>query len=515
MFARVYSGALQGVDAYRVEVEVDCCGGIGQINIVGLPGAAVKESQERVRSAIKSCDHLLPPAKKWVVNLAPADTRKEGPAYDLPIAAGLLVSVGYLPAHNLSKFWMVGELGLDGSVRPVSGVLSMAICARDMGAEGIIVPEDNGAEAALVDGIKVYPVSHLQEALNILECPENGRVVCGTTRNRYKAMASNAVLDCDFREVKGQSKPKGAMMIVAAGRHNVLMVGPPGSGKSMLAERLPGIMPPLEYEEAVELTKLYSIAREVDKANGLILSRPFRAPHHSASIMGLIGGGHTPRPGEISLSHYGILFMDEFTEFPRTHLDSLRQPLESARVTISRAMQTLTFPASFILVAACNPCPCGFKNDIGGQTCICTAGQALRYWSKVSGPILDRIDMQVEVKRLKEHELLIQPPLQEGSKVMRDRVYAAVERQKQRNVFNGKFVYNAHLKHKQIDKVCQMSADVKGALVRLAHRGGFSVRAYDRCIRMARTIADLNGHENIEMGDIGEAISYRTLNLGI
>lgn len=513
MFARVYSGALAGVDAYRVEVEVDCCGGIGQINIVGLPGAAVKESQERVRSAIKSCDYLLPPAKKWVVNLAPADTRKEGPLYDMPIAAGLLASIGYIPAGNLSKIWMVGELSLNGAVRPVSGVLSMTICARDSGAEGIIVPEDNGAEAALVDGIKVFPVSHLQEALNILQRPESGKVFYGTTKHRYKTMASNVVSDLDFADVKGQSLAKTAMTMAAAGRHNMIMIGPPGSGKSMLAERLPGIMPPLEYEEAVELTKLYSVAKEVDKKNGLVVSRPFRAPHHSASIHGLVGGGVVPRPGEISLSHYGILFMDEFTEFPRTHIDSLRQPLETNRVTISRSMQTLTFPASFVLIAACNPCPCGFKNDTV-QSCICTSGQAMRYWSKVSGPILDRIDMRVEVRRLAQNDLLVQPAPHERTKWMKERVFAAIARQKERNIFDGKFVYNANLKHRQIDKVCQLTADLKSELVKAAHKYAFSVRAYDRVIRMSRTIADLRGNENIDRVDLNQALSFRTLNFG-
>ncbi|MCW5821154.1 MAG: YifB family Mg chelatase-like AAA ATPase [Cyanobacteria bacterium TGS_CYA1] len=514
MFARVYSGALAGVDAYRVEVEVDCCGGIGQVNIVGLPGAAVKESQERVRSAIKSCDYLLPPAKKWVVNLAPADTRKEGPAYDMPIAAGMLASIGYIPAHNLSKIWMVGELSLNGNVRPVSGVLSMTICAREMGAEGIIVPEDNGAEAALVEGIKVYPVSHLQEALNVLERPENGKVFWGTTKHRYKSMVSDVVSDLDFRDVKGQSLAKTALMIAAAGRHNLLMIGPPGSGKSMLAERLPGIMPPLEYEEAVELTKLYSVAREVNKANALVVNRPFRAPHHSASIMGLVGGGAVPRPGEISLSHYGILFMDEFTEFPRTHLDSLRQPLETSKVTISRAMQTLTFPAAFVLIAACNPCPCGYKNDTV-QSCICTPGQAMRYWSKVSGPILDRIDMRVEVKRLSQNDMLVQPAMHERTKWMRETVQAAIERQRNRNIFDGKFVYNANLNHRQMEKVCAMPADLKSYLVSSAHKFAFSVRAYDRVIRMSRTIADLKGHDEIEKLDVCEALGYRTQNFGI
>jgi len=514
MFARVYSGALSGVDAYRVEVEVDCCGGIGQVNIVGLPGAAVKESQERVRSAIKSCDYLLPPAKKWVVNMAPADTRKEGPAYDMPIAAGMLASIGYIPSHNLSKIWMVGELSLNGNVRPVSGVLSMTLCARESGAEGIIVPEDNGAEAALVEGIKVYPVAHLQEALNVLERPENGKVFYGTTKHNYKLMVSDAVSELDFRDVKGQSKAKHALMMAAAGRHNLLMIGPPGSGKSMLAERLPDIMPPLEYDEAVELTKLYSIAREVNKSNALVVTRPFRAPHHSASIMGLVGGGAVPKPGEISLSHFGILFMDEFTEFPRTHLDSLRQPLETSKVTISRAMQTLTFPAAFVLIAACNPCPCGYRNDIV-QACICSSGQAMRYWSKVSGPILDRIDMRVEVKRLAQNELLVQPPKQERTKWMKEKVLRAIERQRSRNIFNGKFVYNSNLTNRQIEKVCFMPADLKSYLVSAAHKYAFSVRAYDRVIRMSRTIADLNGNENIEKVDVCEALGYRTLNFGI
>lgn len=515
MFSRVLSGGLMGVDSYKLEVEVDCCGGIGQIQVVGLPDAAVKESQERVRSAIKACGYFLPPAKKWVVNLAPADTKKEGPSYDLPIAIGILASCAFIPINNLSKLWMVGELGLDGGVRPVTGVLPLALSCLQSGAEGIIVPDANAEEAALVEGLKVYPVSHLKQAVMIVESLRGAAPFQGNFKSEFDLAASNAIPRLNFSEVKGQPGARRAMEVAAAGRHNVLLVGPPGAGKSMLAERLPSIMPPLEFEEAIELTKLYSVAGLLENSAGLIRERPFRAPHHSSSVAGLVGGGNSPKPGEISLSHNGILFLDELTEFSRSHLDNLRQPLETRKVTISRALHSLTYPASFLLVGACNPCPCGYKGD-SARYCICTPGQADRYWSRLSGPLLDRIDLHVPLRRLNEEELAESEPA-ESSEVMRHRVYRAVCRQMSRNVImpkkgakeSPKFVYNAQLPGRLLNTHCRITEFQRKWLARSVSQLGLTARAFDRILRLARTIADLKDHDEIEQNDLAEAIKYR------
>lgn len=513
MFARVFSGAVVGVDAYTIEVEVDCCGGIGQMPIVGLPDAAVKESQERVRSAIRACSYILPVGKKWIVNLAPCDTRKAGPSFDLPIAIGILASSNLVSSNILTKLWLTGELGLNGDVRPVSGVLPTALKCKESGAKAIIVPYENANEASLVEGLKVYPVSHLKEAVLILNDLKNGVEFKNRIRHDFDSIDHNEKHDVDFHDVKGQLFAKRAMEIAAAGKHNMLMIGPPGSGKSMLAERLITIMPPLSYREAVELTKLYSVAGLLNKNEGLVTKRPFRSPHHSASSVGLVGGGRVPRPGEISLSHNGILFLDELTEFPRSHLDNLRQPFESSKVTISRATQSLTFPASFLFVGACNPCPCGYRGD-PVKYCVCSPYQADRYWSKLSGPILDRIDMQVDVPRLSEDELSKKLEMT-SSFDMRLRVMRAVEIQSQRNIVvkneAEEFVFNGRLPHNELAKLCRLSSECSNLLARAVTQLGLSARSYDRIIRLARTIADLEGHIDIKISDIAEAIRYRSL----
>ncbi len=505
MFGRVYSGGLSGVDAYRIEVEVDCSGGIGQIHIVGLPDAAVKESQERVRSAIKACEFLMPPGKKWTVNLAPADTRKEGPAFDLPIAVGVLAATGYVPLEQLCNFWMIGELSLDGSVRATNGVLPVAMSCKSAGVPNIIVPEANSAEAELIEGLRIFPVSHLKQVLDILEDPARGSFVFPNAAECFARRQARIGRLLDFADVKGQQLARRALLIAAAGRHNVLMVGPPGSGKSMLAQRLPGIMPPLEFAEALEVTKLYSVAGLLHAKGGIIAERPFRAPHHSASLSGLVGGGAVPRPGEISLSHRGVLFLDELTEFPRPYLDALRQPLETGSVTIARAQHSLSYPASFLLVGACNPCPCGFGGD-RLTSCSCTAYQAQRYWSKLSGPFLDRVDLQVRVPRLNETELSSQGSGQ-SSEQMRLLVKRAAERQVQRN---GDCVFNAQLPQADLKRCCHIDDSCRALLARAVTQMGMSGRAFDRVLRIARTIADLEDSKDISSHHIAEAIRYRT-----
>lgn len=508
MFARVYTGGLVGVDAYRIEVEVDCGCGIGQIHIVGLPDTAIKEAQERVRAAIKSCDFFMPSGKKWIVNLAPADTRKEGPAFDLPIAVGILSATGFIPPNKLEQFWMIGELGLDGAVRGTPGILPLAASCKAHGMNNIIVPEANAHEANLVDDINVFPVSNLRQVLSIVNDPA-AHTSQSVNPNHVFQQQNSHKFGIDFADVKGQQFAKRALTIAAAGRHNTLMVGSPGSGKSMLAQRLPTILPPLDFQESIELTKLYSVGGLLSAKGTLITQRPFRAPHHSASISGLVGGGTHPRPGEISLSHLGVLFLDELTEFPRSHIDALRQPLETGMVTISRAHQTLSYPANFLLVGACNPCPCGFRGD-SVRFCACTQWQADRYWNKLSGPFLDRVDLHIEVSRLSEQDLL-STTSDTTSESMRLQVQAAVQQQRSRFPTPADFVFNGQLTQQLIKQHCQIDQETQTLLARAITQLSLSARAYDRTLRIARTIADLDQSENIKLPHIAEALRYRTV----
>jgi magnesium chelatase family protein len=510
MYARVLSGAVVGVDGVPVEVEVDCCGGLGQISVVGLPDTSIKEAQERVRSAIKSCSFLMPPGKRWVVNLAPCDLRKEGASYDLPMATGILIATGLIPAEHIADLWFVGELSLSGAVRSVNGVLPVALAARDWGAKGIVVPEENAQEASMVDGLTIYPVSHLMQVFALGHSLSNGTVYSGQGIKEIFNALPPVQSEADFKDVRGQVAAKRALEIAAAGRHNLLMIGPPGTGKSMLAERLPGILPPLECDEAIELTKLFSVAGLLKGPVGLVTRRPFRNPHHSASVVGLIGGGLYPKPGEISLSHLGVLFLDELTEFRRTHLDNLRQPLEARKVIISRAGQSLTYPAAFMLVAACNPCPCGYRGD-SFRHCVCTAGQAERYWSRISGPLLDRIDMQVEVSRLSEKELLGGQE-EESSREVLKRVLRAVERQKLRHEYlhhERSFVFNGLISHVTRNPIFKLDSFGDKLITRAVSQFGLSARAYSRVLKLSRTIADLCDCDDIAGEHVAEALRYR------
>lgn len=508
MYKRVFSGCLIGIEACCIEVEVDCSNGIGQIQIVGLPGVSIREAQDRVRSSIRSCALLMPPGKKWTINLAPADLRKEGPAYDLPIAIGILASTEMMAHHNLEKFWFIGELGLDGSIRAVPGILPLALACRQNYGSYFVVPQACAEEAAYVEDIEVFGVSHLTQVIALLNDINTIKPIKKYNRSQFLVNQQISSDEPDLSEVKGQQFAKRGLEIAAAGHHNILFVGPPGSGKSMLAQRLPSIMPPLSFEEAIELTKLYSVAGLITDKGKLMVNRPLRTPHHSASGAGLIGGGSRPKPGEISLAHMGILFLDELTEFSRANLDTLRQPLETNNIIITRANQTLNYPACFLLVAACNPCPCGFRGD-PIHYCNCSSSQAYKYWSRLSGPFLDRIDLHINVPRLASNELA-SDEVAEASSVVRQRVLKALENQKQRLQFNS-FLYNSQLTPKLMKEHCKIDSASQLLLAKAVSALGLSARSFDRIIRVSRTIADLEDSIDIKYNHIAEALSFRNL----
>jgi len=502
LLAKTESCSVLGMEASLIEVEVDISNGLPAFNIVGLPDTAIQESRERVRSGITNSEFEFP-LKRITVNLAPADLRKEGPSFDLSIAIGILAATKQISREKLLDYLFVGELSLTGGVRPVSGILSMAICAKSQKKKGFIVPKDNANEAALIQGLEVIPVTSLNEVVDFFSGEKQIKPATGVSLGISEESSS---IDVDFSDIKGQEHAKRALEIAAAGGHNVLMVGPPGSGKTMLARRMSTIVPDMTFEEAIEVTKIYSVSGMLSSKKGLVSTRPFRAPHHTVSPAGLVGGGQFPRPGEISLSHNGVLFLDEFPEFSRSVLEVLRQPLEDGIVTISRASSTLTFPAKFMMIAAMNPCKCGYLGD-KLKECTCSPSHIRKYRSKISGPLMDRIDIQIEVPRLTKNEL-IGISTGESSKKIKCRVQKTRDRQR-KNLDSKNITCNSQMSPRMIKKYCNLSDSAQDFLENAIDKLGLSGRAYDKILKISKTISDLDEKNTIETEHLAEALQYR------